>query len=1180
MAEEFTLEGLNESQLNAYNEYLKLPNFTKEIAFDLVTDKIDAKEAGNLIFEGSLKVTPEKGSTAESDAMNFGVSHDSIKEGLQLTYDILERNKLLDSKEINLPDGKIVIPDEGVDAVGEPLKVKKHTPTIDEQKEFATYLPYKVKLLLNGFKIDDGAPDGVRWRLQFSPEDLQYQMANFKSLMVENYVETGKFTQSDYLKNTSNFQVEMKKLEPFDKEVMAYRVLPELGGDGIWRSINPPGFDAGDVKSFTSTTGLEIISTTTAYIIGNGLGFFRGQPIHSGAIAAGAMRYVHEVANELVGKHFIKLPYTKSLEDIMYANIPEGVIEYLGAGFIMKTLQKASKFVQASNEKMNVGKILETVKDYKGGNPKVTKILEDAKKMLTEKYDVSPEDAANYLATSMALQFPELVIGYTSKVSKKGIKKSIEDLIKKENIIFNVESQVVKKTVGADIRVIEDFKLLDDAMIKLIATDNNSKRYVLNANLALERDILKKFTGLTDSVPNVQYINSFAFPISELSAKLSAARATMNSTIRTIYNKPINKSGTNAELYKIHFGNNISLKKNMQTFKAILGGNPDKLIKQLQGIKPLRKDFVKGKDGDKLFNQEMAEYTIRLSNVENLGLNAFNTGHKILKNYLKMAKNEGGTLSYENASVLLNAVRDLESIALQGVQKNFLTKFKGVLNDSIRESVVNTNNKALIKAFDDLQHINYISQVSGVNDFARVFGFGTHQLSPTKVAATYEGSNVFYKFFTGSNAVRDSKILGTLLENNPYWKMNKAIPFQIRAASMEFYMNQVIKSGPLSQKMTHKEFMLAYGEQLESILGKKIFTKFKSSGIAAQTEYKNFLKNYETDMGIIQKYLQLDAELKHFTSEELGRAIMKQGNMLTLEPVIKAIGGVNSQSWKAVQRVIVADMFRNTSTLSPITNAHSFNGVLLAEYLHANSGILRKAFGNKFYQDHKLLAKALIVLQNNTKETMKRLGSLDASYKTLAEQTQTGGMMIDIFYGPLNHNRLIVNRLSRIYDKFDIDGVTHTYLNDYKLWINTAKKNFLSGQYPVILDKMSHGEKVRWAETIFKYHVGAETFIKPSILTLGGASEILNEVDLVDGDIDVMGYTIQKHGKKIPGEGTVAEGADVIWEAGKKQIKKDITDPIVDFVKKFMANLEKSKTSIKSPAQIEVEKKLEEMRGH
>ena len=57
----------------------------------------------------------------------------------------------------------------------------------------------------------------------------------------------------------------------------------------------------------------------------------------------------------------------------------------------------------------------------------------------------------------------------------------------------------------------------------------------------------------------------------------------MNSTIRTIYNKPINKSGTNAELYKIHFGNNISLKKNMQTFKAILGGNPGQINKAITG---------------------------------------------------------------------------------------------------------------------------------------------------------------------------------------------------------------------------------------------------------------------------------------------------------------------------------------------------------------------------------------------------------------------------------------------------------------------------------------------------------------------------------------------------------------------------------------------------------------------
>ena len=74
-----------------------------------------------------------------------------LKKDFNLLNDILERNKLLESKELTLPDGKIVIPETGVDAVGEPLKVKKHKPTTDEQKEFETYLPYKVKLLLNGF---------------------------------------------------------------------------------------------------------------------------------------------------------------------------------------------------------------------------------------------------------------------------------------------------------------------------------------------------------------------------------------------------------------------------------------------------------------------------------------------------------------------------------------------------------------------------------------------------------------------------------------------------------------------------------------------------------------------------------------------------------------------------------------------------------------------------------------------------------------------------------------------------------------------------------------------------------------------------------------------------------------------------------------------------------------------
>ena len=202
---------------------------------------------------------------------------------------------------------------------------------------------------------------------------------------------------------------------------------------------------------------------------------------------------------------------------------------------------------------------------------------------------------------------------------------------------------------------------------------------------------------------------------------------------------------------------------------------------------------------------------------------------------------------------------------------------------------------------------------------------------------------------------------------------------------------------------------------------------------------------------------------------------------------------------------------------------------------------------------------------------------MDAAYSTLAQQTQSGGMLIDIFYGPLNHNRLIVNRLSRLYDKFDLDGVTHSYLDDYKLWIDTAKKNFLSGQYPVILDKMTTGEKIKWTDTVFKNHVGFDTFFKPSILALGATSEALTEIDLLNSKITIGDYTIQKHRAPVPGEPTVAEGMEYAADFTIESVKKQVVDPIWTFAKNLIKNINEQSESVKSPEIIEVEKKLEEI---
>ena len=67
------------------------------------------------------------------------------------------------------------------------------------------------------------------------------------------------------------------------------------------------------------------------------------------------------------------------------------------------------------------------------------------------------------------------------------------------------------------------------------------------------------------------------------------------------------------------------------------------------------------------------------------------------------------------------------------------------------------------------------------------------------------------------------------------------------------------------------------------------------------------------------------------------------------------------------------------------------------------------------------------------------------------------GLFVDIFAGPLNHKRLVLNRIARIYDGFDLGGDSLNLLRDYNLLLNGAKMNFMAGNYPKIIEYMIKG---------------------------------------------------------------------------------------------------------------------------
>ena len=69
------------------------------------------------------------------------------------------------------------------------------------------------------------------------------------------------------------------------------------------------------------------------------------------------------------------------------------------------------------------------------------------------------------------------------------------------------------------------------------------------------------------------------------------------------------------------------------------------------------------------------------------------------------------------------------------------------------------------------------------------------------------------------------------------------------------------------------------------------------------------------------------------------------------------------------------------------------------------------------------------------------------------------GLFVDIWAGPLNHKRLIINRLARIWDAFGLGGDNMALLLDYKMFVEAAKKQALGGNYNILLDTLGASTK-------------------------------------------------------------------------------------------------------------------------
>ena len=92
-------------------------------------------------------------------------------------------------------------------------------------------------------------------------------------------------------------------------------------------------------------------------------------------------------------------------------------------------------------------------------------------------------------------------------------------------------------------------------------------------------------------------------------------------------------------------------------------------------------------------------------------------------------------------------------------------------------------------------------------------------------------------------------------------------------------------------------------------------------------------------------------------------------------------------------------------------------------------------------------------------------GAKDTS---MAEASKNAALFIDMIYGPLNHKRLILNRVSTLADRIGVNQDNLFLFSDYGIFIEAAKKNFLGGNYPAWIGKLPEKERVTFIDKALK----------------------------------------------------------------------------------------------------------------
>ena len=941
----------------------------------------------------------------------------------------------------------------GVDTLKK-LEEKSNTSYLTGQDGFTdvdTYImntvapSYWEQVKTRGIRTDKGLSAGNRAALSFGFSEPQFLIPNTKKLIIDDLSKQFPKEVIDKYKDDIKVQVADVGYGGLKSDALIYKIPKELGGDGYFYSVNKEGPDLGDVPSI-SGDAIPFTLSTSGAIAGSTL-----SPILGTAAGAGVGEASGEFLKLMAGRKAFGLQPDLSDEQFMELAIKQSLKKGAVSGLTMGVFQKVVPYlvyysrrfdVLGSGEEYLSKHLTDTIigleKEVKEKgveaifNKELLDTVSAARKKLIDA-GIPEERIDQYLAVNIQKAIPSSKV--FQNLSNQEKQRISELLGKNETLAKDIENKVTSELTGINdlteggINKAKD-RIKNQAETIVIGEQANADRSV--AANQLIRD--KEFKNLNFS-PSQTSLDDFGFYTSKLIEQVRERMSTLNSQITNFAKK-------NPEITRVEL--DLS-KDNLKTWRKILSEGKFDEPKKFE-IQPL-KSIPKNATNEQKLAIEAENKIIADTNrqKELFRTPEYQQTFNILKDLQKSFSNKDflQNLTYGDARRTLNILRNLEQ---QNLENPKLLGGIRLLKSNIKDAIATVENKPgneLLKNLsDEWTQLDFGFKNSSLQDIASVIG---SRATPAVIRSANLQSEKIFNNIMGDNinARANSKALGDILRNENFTNKDK-----FKSSLFKFYHDTVVKdSGEAGvAKMTHGEFMEKYGTNFKNILGDDLFNQFKKGPGFAQQQVEKYVAEKVDLVKNGSKILPgLGLDIKNWTPDKIVEAIIQKGPTTDVNVLKKAFG---SEYYKDVQTAFLENMYNKTK--GQFGQYEAFDGVRLLQYLKDNKGIIEKFMGKEFYDVHRDLGRALTLLQQPEK-ILTGEGLTGAANKA--------GLFIDMIYGPLNHNRLVVNRLGRIYDSIDGSGKQLDKILNYKDFIEQVKKQFIGGNYPKWLDELNPAQQ-------------------------------------------------------------------------------------------------------------------------